>query len=146
MTKISIADSNSQVNVAPIAVKLDNMVIESAGLDPDDILKEGEAFDISVDVHFSGPGAAALMPLELPVMVTFSAESIGPGPEVTLGKATVKTTCKKNDYTVTLHVEKNPLSAERVYQLAATLRVGATNCPALVNGFIEGGAIEMYNP
>lgn len=38
------------------------------------------------------------------------------------------------------------LIAERVYQLAATLRIGVTNCPALVNGFIEGGAIEMYNP
>lgn len=72
--------------------------------------------------------------------------SIGPGPEVTLGKATIKTTCKQNDYTVMLHVDKNALSAERVYQLAAPLRVGATNCPALVNGFIEGGTIEMYNP
>ena len=146
MTKIYVADSDAQVNVAPLYVKIDNMTIESAGPDPDDILKEGEAFDISIDVHFSGPGAAALMPLELPVMVTFSAESIGPGPEVTLGKATIKTQCKKNDYTVTLHVDKNPLSAERVYQLAATLRVGATQCPALVNGFMEGGAIEMYNP
>ena len=146
MTKIYVAGSDSQVNVAPLYVKIDNMAIESAGPDPDDILKEGEAFDISIDVHFSGPGAAALMPLELPVMVTFSAESIGPGPEVTLGKATIKTQCKKNDYTVTLHVDKNPLSAERVYQLAATLRVGATHCPALINGFIEGGAIEMYNP
>jgi hypothetical protein len=146
MTKLCLPCSDTQVNIAPISVKIDNMAIESLGRDPDDILKEGEAFNLSVDVHFSGPGTAALLPLGLPVTVIFSAESIGPGPEVDLGKATVKTECGKNDYTVTLKVAANSLSAEHVYKLAATLRVGASNCPALVNGFISGGAIEIYNP
>ena len=146
MTKLCLPCSDTQVNIAPFYVKIDNMAIESLGPDPDDILKEGEAFEISIDVHFSGPGTAALLPLGLPITVIFSAESIGPGPEVDLGKATAKTECGKNDYTVTLRVNRNPLAAERVYKLAATLRVGATNCPALVNGFISGGAIEMYNP
>jgi hypothetical protein len=146
MTKLCLPCSDTQVNIAPISVKIDNMAIESLGRDPDDILKEDEAFNLSVDVHFSGPGTAALLPLGLPVTVIFSAESIGPGPEVDLGKATVKTECGKNDYTVTLKVAANSLSAEHVYKLAATLRVGASNCPALVNGFISGGAIEIYNP
>ena len=146
MTKLCLPCSDTQVNIAPFSVKIDNMAIESLGRDPDSILLEGEAFDISIDVHFSGPGTAALMPLGLPIHVIFSAESIGPGPEVDLGKATAKTECGKNNYTVTLRVAANPLAGERVYKLAATVRVGAMDCPALVNGFISGGALEIYKP
>ena len=146
MTKLCLPCSDSQVNIAPLNVKIDCITINSAGPDPDSILLEGEPFELSVDVHFSGAGTAALMPLGLPVMVTFFAESVGPGPEVELGKATVETQCGKNDYTVTLRVNRNPLTGERVYKLSATLRVGSTKCQALVNGFISGGAIEVYKP
>lgn len=146
MTAISITSANTQVNVAPITCNLSNLRIESAGPNPDDILKVGEAFRLLIDVTFAGAGAAALMALAIPVRVCWAAESYGPNPEFNLGCATVSTSGGVFSYTVELLVSPNPLSAEVLYRIGATLRVGSPAFPALVNGYAEGGAIEMYNP
>ena len=135
-----------QVILAPVTVTMNNPQIFSIGPNPDDILKQGEGFSLTLDVTFGGAGAAALMALNIPVRVCWFAESYGIGPESDLGCATINTALGVFSYTVTLNVPVNPLSAEYVYKLAASLRVGAVAAPAIANGFIEAGAIEIYNP
>lgn len=138
--------SNTQANVAPITCNLSNLRIESIGPDPDDILRVSDPFRLLLDVSFAGAGAAALMALNVPIRITWFAESYGPGGEFNLGTATANTAGGVFTYTVSLMVNPNPLSAEVLYKLGATLRVGAVAFPALVNGYVEGGAISVYNP
>ncbi len=141
--------SSTQVNVAPLNISISSISIGSTGPDPDTVLKKGEAFALTVGVQFSGAGALALTPLGIPVKVEFFAESIGSGSELSLGSATVSTTAGVLVYPVTLNVPaatSGLLTADRVYKIAAVLRVGATAFPAIANGFSEELAIEVYNP
>ncbi len=135
-----------QVTLFPVTVALSNPQIQSIGPNPDDILKQGEGFQLLLDVSFSGAGAAALMALGIPVRVSWFAESYGVGPEKDLGSQTITTSLGVFNYTVVLNVPANPLTAEYIYKLAAALRVGSPAAPAIANGFIEAGAIEIYNP
>ncbi|MFM7471323.1 MAG: hypothetical protein LVS60_10445 [Nodosilinea sp. LVE1205-7] len=141
--------SSTQVNIAPLGISISPISVLSTGPDPDSVLKRGEAFNLTVTVTFSGAGALAIVPLGIPVKVEFFAESIGSGSELSLGSATVGTAPGVFVYPVTLSVAaatSSLLTAERVYKIAAVLRVGATAFPAIANGFSEELAIEVYNP
>lgn len=139
----------TQVNIAPLACSITDIAVFGPGPNPDTIIKQGEAFTLQVTVNFSGPGAAALMPLNLPVTVTFYAESYGPGAEIELGSATLNTTGSTLSYNLTASIPaavSSALDAEKVYKIAAVLRVGSPAFPALVNGFSEGLTMQVYNP
>ncbi len=149
MTAFVFQTADAQSNVAPIDFKISNLSVSSLGPDPDSILKLDEAFELSVDLEFVGSGAAALVAAELPVKVTFYAESIGPGAEVTLGSTTIETKCNQLKYTVTLKVASPKtvkMDPELLYKIAAIVRVGATYCPALINGFISAVGLQVYSP
>lgn len=139
----------TQVNVAPLSCSVSEISVSSLGPNPDTIIKNGEAFNLSVTVTFGGPGAAALMPLNLPIKVTFFAESYGPGDEIELGVANASTSGANTVYTLTAAIsaaKSAELDAERVYKIAGVLRVGAIAFPALVNGFSEGLTMQVYSP
>ncbi|MGA7932332.1 MAG: hypothetical protein WCA35_02010 [Kovacikia sp.] len=137
--------NETEVRLFPITVKLSNPQINSLGPNPDDILKEGEGFKLSLDVTFGDIGALAVVALGVPVRVCWFAESYGPGPEVTLGCTLINTIAGKLSYTIDLDVPVNPLKSEFVYKLAASMRVGAASpSPSIANGFIEAGAVEIY--
>lgn len=141
----ALGSSNTEVRLFPINVTLSNPTIESLAPNPDDILRQGEAFQLALDVTFNGAGALAFVALEVPARVIWFAESYGPGPEVTLGNTVIKTVPGQLAYNIKLNVPVNPLSSEFVYKLAASLRVGAVApFPSIANGFIEAGSIEIY--
>jgi hypothetical protein len=140
---------STQVNIAPLSCSISNISVFGPGPNPDDIVRKGESFNLRVTVNFGGPGAIPLMPLNLPIKVTYYAESYGPGNEIELGEANVTTSGGVTSYDLTATVSaatSNLLSAERVYKIAAVLRVGSISFPALVNGFSEGLAMQVYAP
>jgi hypothetical protein len=139
----------TQVNIAPLSCTLSDISISAPGPNPDEIIRAGEPFSLRVTVTFGGPGAIPLMPLNLPIKVTYFAESYGPGDEIELGVATASTSGGVFSYNLTANIPAATsamLDAERVYKLAAVLRVGSMAFPALVNGFTEGLAVQVYNP
>lgn len=139
----------TQVNIAPLTCNISNISVFGPGPNPDDIVRKGEAFNLRVTVNFGGPGAIPLMPLNLPIKVTYYAESYGPGAEIELGSATATTVGGDFSYNLTANVPaaiSNLLDAERVYKIAAVLRVGSSAFPALVNGFSEGLTMQVYAP
>jgi len=141
--------TSTQVNVAPLDIAISPITVNSTGPNPDDVLRLGEPFDLSIDVRFSNTGAPAIVSLGIPVKIDFYAESIGPGSEVFLGSRTVATAPGIFTYRVTASVlaaVSSTLTAERVYKVAAVLRVGSTGFPAIANGFSEELAMLVYNP
>ncbi len=137
--------NETEVRLFPITVKLGNPTIDSLGPNPDDILRQGEGFKLSLDVTFGDVGALAIVALGVPVRIKWFAESYGPGPEAVLGETTINTVAGQLVYTIDVNVPVNPLTAEFVYKLAASLRVGALSpAPSIANGFIEAGSIEIY--
>ncbi len=98
-------------------------------------------------MEFGGPGAIALMPLGLSVRVNFFAKPYGLGSKLELGYTAVETSAGIFIYGPTLAVAKPEavgLLVGEIFQVTALLRVGAPNWPALVTGFIEGLAIQIY--
>jgi len=93
--------------------------------------------------------AIALMPVALPIQVNFFADPYGCGAKIDLGNTIVATSAKIFTYTPTLTVPSPALVAlmpEEIYQITAVLRVGVPNSPAFITGYIEGLAIQTYNP
>lgn len=142
----------TQVYVSPITCKLSNLTLftTQANADyPETILVQDESFQVRVTVEFGGSGAIALMPLCLPIQVNFFAEPFGAGAKVELGNTLVETSAKIFIYTPTLAVSTPAavgMVAEEIYQVTGVLRVGVPNWPAFITGFIEGLAIQTYNP
>lgn len=140
---------STQVNVSPLHCKISDIDMMGPGKDPDDVIKKGEPFSLRTQVSFSGAGAAAFVGLGPIIRVTYFAESIGPGNELELGTATATATIGQLVYDLTLDVPIGTslqLNPEAVYQLAASLRIGALNAPAAVNGFSEGMPMQVYAP
>ncbi len=141
--------NDTQVNIAPLTISISDISISASGPAPSDIIKQGEPFSLKTTVTFGGPGAAALLPLNLPIKVTYYAESFGPGNEVSLGTANAVTNGSDTAYDLVLAVPAavaSVLTAEEVYKIAAVLRVGSSSFPALANGFSEGLTLSVYNP
>lgn len=141
----------TQVNVAPITCKLSDIIIFTT--DPnavsETILRQDETFQVQVRVEFGGAGAIALMPLTLPIQINFFADPYGCGAKIDLGNTIVATSAKIFSYTPTLTVPSPALVGlmpEEIYQITAVLRVGVPNSPAFITGYIEGLAIQTYNP
>lgn len=141
----------TQVNIAPITCQLCNLTVFTTDPEaeyPETILRQVEPFSLQVTVEFGGSGAIALMPLCLSIQVNFFAEPCGLGSQVELGHTSVDTSARCFTYTPTLAVATPAaigLVSEAIYQITAVLRVGATNSPALITGFIEGLLIQTYS-
>ena len=148
--KLCITCSDCQANVHPINCKIYPYIfIDSKGPDPDGILLEDEDFEVAVVVRFSGPGARALMCLDIPLTVEWYAESIGNGPEPYLGSSTIQTKNGQFVYLLRTQITHNELKANFVYKVAATVTLGGkkgTDCPALMNGYAAGGFVQVYKP
>lgn len=141
----------TQVNVAPITCKLSDITIFTTdpNADSESILRQDEAFQVQVRVEFGGAGAIALMPLALPIQLNFFADPYGCGAKIDLGNTIMETSAKIFSYTPTLTVPSPAfvkLMPEEIYQITAVLRVGMPNFPAFITGYIEGLAIQTYNP
>jgi hypothetical protein len=141
----------TQVNVAPITCKLSHLKLFTTdpNADSETILRQDEPFQVQVRVEFGGAGAIALMPLTLPIQLNFFADPYGCGAKVDLGNIIVETSAKIFTYTPTLAVVAPALVGlmpEEIYQITAVLRVGVPNSPAFITGFMEGLAIQTYNP
>ena len=140
--------SDCQANVYPIRCKIYPYIfVDAPGPDPDVILRENEPLELAILVRFSGLGARALMCLNLDLKVSWNAESIGDGPEPSLGSTTIQTQEDQFVYYIKHKVDKNPLKANFVYKVATTVTLGGSEtCPALMNGFAAGGFLQIYKP
>ena len=141
----------TQVNVAAITCKLAHLKVftTDANADSETILRQDEPFQVQVKVEFGGAGAIALMPLALPIQLNFFADPYGCGAKIDLGNTIIATSAKIFTYTPTLKITTPAfvgLMTEEIYQITAVLRVGVLNSPAFITGFIEGLAIQTYNP
>mgnify|MGYP004489407149 CR=1 FL=1 len=140
----------TQVNIAPITCKLFNLAIFTTDPNVDCsemILSQDESFSLRVTVEFGGPGAIAMMPLNMTINVMFFAEPYGIGSKVELGSTSVNTYAGILMYSPTLAIAKPAavgLSPEEIYQVIGVLRVGAPDWPALITGFIDGLALQTY--
>lgn len=142
----------TQVHVAPITCKFFNLTSFTAKPDaeyPETILKPNEPFSLRVTVEFGGAGVIALMPLLVCIKVNFFAEPYGLGSKSELGDALVTTSAGLFTYTPTLKIAKPEavgLVPDAIYNISAVLRVGASNGPALITGFTDGLALQIYVP
>lgn len=139
-----------RINSAPIVCLLSNLTAFTT--DPtalETIVGQEEPLRLRVTVEFERrSGAIALMPLAIPIRVSFFAKPFGPGETIDLGTAMTTTTAGVFTYTPTLELDRGPgevgLVPEVIYNVSALLRIGAVNHPALLNGFIEHLAIQVY--
>lgn len=141
----------TQVNIAPITCKLSDLIIftTDANAVSETILRQDDPFQVQVRVEFGGAGAIALMPLALPIQLNFFAAPYGCGAKIDLGNTIIETSAKIFTYTPGLAITSPALvklMPEEIYQITAVLRVGAPNSPAFITGYMEGLAIQTYNP
>ncbi len=145
---------NGQVNVIPITcsftqlnVLIDSEEANSATILPATILRDDQAFSLQVLVTLGGPGAIALLPLQPTIQVEFYAKPFGPEVGTVLGEVELATEAQVFTYTPTLKMGSPTavgLTSPGLYKIGAILRVGAPNAPALINGYLEELAIEVY--
>jgi len=136
----------------------DFTVTEIGGTNPSDVISLTDAFQVSAKIKFAAPAGPSTTIMNLilnfsELKVRFYAESYGPAPEFILGDVTVATVAGTTDYVATLTVNPNPLETEDVYKLAGAVRYALlpTLPPVLAkqpiaHGFLEGLAVEAYNP
>jgi len=142
---------DSLVNIVPIACNL--VELQSFTSDPaiaETIIQQDQAFGLKVTVAFGESGAIALMPLAMHIRVEFFAKALGSGETLDLGKATVTTKTGQFVYHPTLKLPKGPakvgMLTDKLYQITAVLRVGASEGPSFIHGAIEGLALQTYQP
>jgi len=108
------------------------------GLADTTVMEIDKAFQVKVNFVFAGFLAPWIVSLGVPCKISVSAESIGPGPELTLGASTVTTLAGPLNYSGTVNVAAHTLT-EGTYKLVAAVTI--PNSP--VAGFIEGPIIQM---
>jgi hypothetical protein len=130
----------------PTYVKLNYLKVTSEECGDDTIFPSDEPFNVEAQIEFYGPGALALMALKVPMQFTFTAESLGPGPELNI--LTVNTTTNQGVlvYTVGGTVPANTLIGDIIYRISMHFRLGVVG-PKLTlgNGYISGITVEAFN-
>lgn len=141
----------TRVNIVPITCQLFNLTVFTTDPNVESsemILSQEESFSLRVTVQFGGPGAIAMMPLNMTINATFFAEPYGLGSKIELGSTSVNTYAGILTYSPTLAIAKPAevgLTPEEIYQITGVLRVGAPNWPALITGFIDGLVLQTYH-
>ncbi|MEM9003317.1 MAG: hypothetical protein AAGE59_07295 [Cyanobacteria bacterium P01_F01_bin.86] len=141
---------NAQVNVVPVTCRLSDLTVSTTESDKSTtaaILKADDPFVLHVLIEFQGMGAIALLSLAPTIRATFAAKPFGPGTEVILGQTVIDTNPEQFAYPMHLRVESPQslgLTFGTVYRVSTLLCIGAPNSPALINGFIQGLAMEIY--
>ncbi|UBF23710.1 hypothetical protein K9N68_18240 [Kovacikia minuta CCNUW1] len=144
--------NNGQVNIASIRCQFSNLTAFALTRPEtmETIFAGNEPLGLQVQVEFGSGGAIALMPLALPIRVDFFAEAYGKGDAIDLGNVVAKTKPQQYIYPLTLEISRGPfgvgLSAEKLYNVSAVLRIGTSEGPSFITGFLENLAIQIYDP
>lgn len=114
---------------------------------PANIVKATDPFQVRVECHLFG---TALISLGGDFRFEVYAESFGPGPEVTLGNASVNVAggaggATNKTYTTNIPVAAGTLPAG-VYKLVTVLTHSNLGQPTNIVGFEEGPTIQIYTP
>ena len=141
---------STDVGVIPFTCRFSSLTIFGRDTDrttPDTLLKELQPFSLQASIEFVGSGAIALLCLTPSIQVDFYAKPCGQGEDVNLGTAAIPAVADQVVYTPTLEVESPAsagLAAGTLYRINALLRIGASDCPALICGVIEDLMVEIY--
>ncbi|MBF2078809.1 MAG: hypothetical protein IGR76_09895 [Synechococcales cyanobacterium T60_A2020_003] len=135
------------IALGPINVTLSNLRIQDTAIpaQAENVIKAGDAFDLSVDVAFSpcpNPFTNFLLGLGLTIEVLYHIEGFGTATEVDLGPAITTTNGTDCAYTATLNSPGAALGVG-VYKAIAVVTVKGAGIPFAV-GFISDVVFQVY--
>lgn len=147
-------ESASEVHklpLPPVVVKIWNLNIEGKGGGSPYIIKDDEAFSLSLDVKFEGgPLVDLLLCTGLDIAIEFAIEGFGTATEVNLAAPVVTTSKGQDTYRPTLNLA-SPASVgltPGVYKTAAVMTVKPTGCCADIGpvafGYITDVVFQVY--
>jgi len=115
-----------------------NLTFSAPGLPPTTILEEDETFEATVEFEFAGMLAPWIMGMGAQCDVHVRYESLGQGPEGSLGPVTVTTTAGQLNYTGTINVPAGTVP-QGTYKTMGTVLV--KNSP--VAGYTDGPILQI---
>lgn len=130
----------------PTYVKINSLTVESDSCGVDTVFPADESFWVNSEIEFYGSGALALMALNVPIQITYTAESYGPGPEKVIAVVNFSTAAGQLVYSAGATVPANTLEGDKLYRISMQFRMGAVGPKlSIANGFIDGILVEAYN-
>ncbi len=150
--KPQITDTETTVLVPlpPVMVALSNLKVAGKGGASPYIIKSDEAFDLTVDIDWSGGTLADLiLYIGVDIDVTFAIEGFGTAAEVNLEAAPITSECSKKHYTAK-YAGMSPEAAGLTpgfYKVAALLTVKSPSCSGLgpvAFGYISDVVFQVY--
>ena len=130
----------------PTYIKINSLTVESEDCGVDTIFPANKPFKVDSEIQFYGAGALALMALKVPVQITYTAESYGPGPELVIATVNFNTAAGVLVYKAPANVAAGTLPGDHLYRISMQLRMGAVGPQlSIANGFISGILVEAYN-
>ncbi len=137
----------SYVNPVPFRLSILGLAVQQGQPAPTRAIDLGQPCSLGLELAFSRPGALALVALEIPIVVTYYAESVGLAPCLTLGQVCFSMQAGELSYGNSL--TQIQVCAHRfepgLYKLKAVVRVGKPEIqPSLISGLIEGVVVEAY--
>lgn len=121
-------------------------LIDSTGT-PNRVLERNQPCSIKVDWSINGPVAPGLGG-DWRIQVFM--ESMGPGPELSIGTTTVPLNsvppAAVRNYTATLNIPGGTVPADGTYKLTLVLTHTNLGVPDRMAGFVEGPVVQFYTP
>jgi hypothetical protein len=150
LPQITDTETTVQVPLPPVIVKLSDLKVTGKGAESPYIIKSDEAFDLTVDIDWSGGTLVDLiLYIGVDVEVTFAIEGFGTAAEVNLPAAPITTECRKRQYTAK-YAGMSPEAAGLTpgfYKMAALLTVKSPECSGLgpvAFGYISDVVFQVY--
>ncbi len=130
----------------PTYVAIDSLTVESEECGVDTIFPSNKPFTVSSKIRFYGSGALAVMALNVPLQIRYTAESYGPGKEQVIAEVKINTVAGKLVYDATAIVPAGLLDGDTLYRISVLFRAGAEGSNlAIANGFASGILVEAFN-
>jgi hypothetical protein len=140
------ASSEMELCCHPTYVKINSLTVESEPCGVDTIFPADQPFYVNSEIEFYGSGALALMALNVPIQIVYTAESYGPGPEKEIAVVELTTQADQLVYTAGANVAAGTLEGDKLYRISMLFRMGAKGSRlSIANGFISGILVQAYN-
>ncbi len=130
----------------PTYVKINSLTVESDSCGVDTVFQADEPFWVNSEIEFYGPGALALVALEVPIQISYMAETQGPGDDLVIAVVKFKTQAGVLVYDAGASIPANTLKGDTLYRISMKFRAGAEGPKlSIANGFMDGILVEAYS-
>lgn len=130
----------------PTYVAIESLTVESEECGVDTIFPANKPFKVSSKIRFSGAGALAVMALNVPMQIRYTAESYGPGDEEIIATVNLTTQAGKLEYAADALVPAGQLTGDTLYRISVLFRMGAAGSNlSIANGYASGILVEPFN-